>query len=571
MNPILYIGALAVFCSAALHTSAVLADYDRENHSKMRPVLPGTFSCPATRQLSKVTGHTDWTDAEVWAWNQICVGKTANFENWRPTQANQPFTCPPQPRAETAPPIVTSRFIQSVLAYEPLSSLVTQQGVQIECALFEETLDLSEHRTEHRLWLDRSRFLYGVKAINFRTLSELSFEGSYFHDSIVLDRSSIGGTLWLNNTAFVIRDDSTFCGSPDTSCAVQARAMRVGSDFSLTNSKLGGHLDAGGINVAADLNLRGGNYGVIYLNGAYIGGDVNTCADAHEFHCTKGAELEHLGLDGATISGSAVFNGSVFLGHGLGPDKDISLDLRAARIGNQLELQNVTLAKNLTAMSVEVEADALIRGNNDFQQVNFAGARFGGSLDLRGSRFRGPVELSNVQVQKTLIFHTPVSTYSAPRWEPTSSLSLQNANVDSLQDWGKDSNRYIYDALKGKLDLRNFSYRQFGLIDSTREDTLLIGDASRLTGEERVERWLALQRHYKKRSLPQPFEQLAWALERSGYVDEAREVRVASRDQTLGAEATEFFRRSSFGCSKVHYRIRLQYLASFDLACPVDS
>ena len=538
MKPISYSGALAVFCLALLHSTASFADNNRAKYPKIRPVLPGTVTCPETQRLSTLTGRTDWTDAEIWAWDQICVGKTASFKAWRPAQGSPPTVCPPPRHADSALPIVTSRFIQSVLAYEPPFVTSHSAGGPTRLRSIEETLDLSEHRTKHRLWLDRSRFLKGVEAINFRTLSELSFDGSHFHDSVVLDRSSIGGTLWINNASFFIPDNSTFCQSTPAPCAIQVLAARVGSDFSLTNSKFDGHLNAGGINVAADLHLRRGNYGVVYLNGAYIGGDINTCVDAYD--CAEGVELKHLGMDGATIGGSAILNGSVFRGGGFGTDKDVSLDLRAARIGNQLELQNVTLAKNLTGMSVEVEGDALIRGNNVFQNVNFVGARFSGSLDLRGSRFRGPVNLSNAQVRKTLIFHTPSSPYAPPHWQETSSLSLQNAEVNSLQDWGASDNRFIYDTLKGKLDLRNFSYKQFGLIDPARVDSSAIEVTERLTGEERVNRWLALQRHYGKRPLPQPFEQLAWALQRSGYVGEAREVRIASRDQTLQAEATGY-------------------------------
>ena len=501
--------------------------------TERQPTLPETASCPEGYGLIQLSDDSDWEESEIWAWEQICVGKIANFAKWK----HKPCTCPPENTTNSPAPVISSKFLKTILGYRPFVDLITQEGVLIECALFREQLNLSEIRTPHRLWLDLSQFNHGMEAINFRTDSELTFDRAHFSDSLILDRSRIGGTLWLVGSKFTIPASSQNCASTPRPCAIQTLNVEVGENFTLTGANVEGNINAGGMRITGDLILRGGSYGKVILNGAQIGGDVSMCKDPHS--CSKGSAVEHLSLEGASVRGSVLFNGSTFSGGGVGRNEGLSLDLTAASINNHLELQDVTIEQALKATGVRVDGNALVRGNNEFGAANFVGGRFGRSLDLRGSKFGGLLDLSNARVNNTLILHTPDSPYRAPVWNSgDAGLSLQNAEVGSLQDWGAAKERFIYGNLKERINLTNFVYGQFGLIGSSIVSNDSIRDLDRLTGEERVTSWLALQAGFAERALPQPFEQLANTLERTGYVDEARSVRVASRNQALRANET---------------------------------
>ena len=504
------------------------------------PLLPGTEKCPLEYGLLELSGDSKWHESEIWAWNQICVGNAADFSKW----PKEHRVCPPTNSDVGNAPIISSKFIKTLLGYQPFRNLVTQQGILIECALFPDTLTISDIRSPHRLWLDKSTFIGGVKARNLHLEGELSFDHSHFLKGLVLDRSRIRGALFLGNTRFDVpaplKADgpalSEFCESTPLPCAIQALNVTIEENLSLTGMQSSGYVNAGGISVGGDVNLRKGNYGPILLNGAKVGGDINTCADPNS--CSDGSTIKHLSLDGASVQGSVVLDGSMIEMGGPGIDHDVSVDLTATDIRNQLQMQNVQLAGVLKGEALNLSGNALLR-NGLFGEINFAGAQFGGSVDLRGATFEGLVNLSNSTTRGTLILATPDEDHKAPVWRGgKSALTLQNAQVGSLQDWGSGGERYIYDDLKGKLDLTGFFYRQLGLaVPSTlwRRD---VGDGGRLTGKERVERWLSFQRDYEERALPQPFEQLARALDESGYGDEGRYVRISSRDQSRTAAET---------------------------------
>jgi hypothetical protein len=248
-----------------------------------------------------------------------------------------------------------------------------------------------------------------------------------------------------------------------------------------------------------------------------------------------------LSLDGANVSGSVIFNGTTFYGAGPGKDVDVSVDLTKTTVGNQLEIQNSYIHNDLKSNRLSVEGDALFRRTHFRGQSIFVGSKFSANFDLRGAKIKKGFDLSNVNVRNSLILHIPGSKIPPVKWlSEGASLSLQNAVVTSLQDWGRNNNRYIYDDLEGRLNITNFGYRKFGLVDPRLAWTKQGVNSPVLSGKERVERWLAMQRDYGERALPQPFYQLASTFEENGYLGEARAVRIAARDHALAAYETPF-------------------------------
>lgn len=537
--------ALAIACIAAIMSSGMpLAGENVAQNAISHPALPDTPKCPPKHRLVSLSNRSDWKDSEIWAWDKICIGEIANMQDWLKDRGISNPQCPPMQDPSHPVPELRSRFIKTILAYKPFSSLVTHEGVLIECAFFPERLDVSEIRTDHRLWLDKSKFSQGMHAVGFRTSSELSFSGSHFSESLVLDRGVIDGTVWLDRVTFNVPqpDGSTVsltCGrATPAPCAVQIQGAAIGQDFSLTGSTLNGHLNAGGARIDGDLNLRSGTYRAVYLTGTNISGDLNTCIDP--YNCKDGSILDHVSLDGAVVDGSVVLNGAEIRAGGIGSDAAVSLDLRAAHIKTRLELINARLWHGFAGTGMRVNGNAFLRGINVAGTVTLVGASIGGSLDLRGTQFDHTVDFSNATIKNTLLLHAPGSPYAPPVWGEGASLSLLNTQVDSLQDWGSNEHRFIYGSLQGRLDLRNFTYKQFGLVDPSIVAVSEIRQTGGLTGRERVDHWLSLQRDYNTRAMPQQFDQLARTLERNGYLDEARVVRVESRNQTLSANDTDF-------------------------------
>ncbi|MQX59921.1 hypothetical protein [Sinorhizobium meliloti] len=495
------------------------------------PLLPATEVCPRDHQLTQLTGDRSWLPSEIWAWERLCVGSVADFAS----ASNRPASCPPQaPDGQHSR--ITNRFLQAVLNFHPLVIVTPLQGVQIKCAYFGERIDISETHTDHPLYIEESTFSEGLEAINFRSSTDLSFDGSLFLGSLIMDRARVEGTVYINNTRFDLRSvTQRTCHSTAAPCAIQAIGAAVGKDLSLTNAISDGNVNVGGVNVGGDFKLFGGRFGKIDAMGSRIGGDIHTCGDISG--CRDVTTLEYLSVAGSQISGSILLNSTSFTGGGYEGTKDISLNMTKTSVGNELQLRYASLNMGLGGNALNVGGDTRTRDAR-FGNVTLVGSCFQGSLDFSGSTFDGALNLSNGKVRNSLIFQYPTADGIPANWTGSDgALVLTNATVGSLQDWGgAKENRYIYKDLKGRLNINNFSYGQFGLIDpsvaSSQQDILP------LNATERIEQWLAMQKGYESSPQPQPFNQLAKTFANLGLIDDARTVEIASRNQMLTASQT---------------------------------
>jgi hypothetical protein len=225
---------------------------------------------------------------------------------------------------------------------------------------------------------------------------------------------------------------------------------------------------ADGIRVAADMFLDNGfvSNGEVRLLGAVIGGDL-TCLGG-VFRNEKGTALN---ADCVQVSGNVFFRDG-FTAYG-------EVRLLGGVVGGSLDCRN---GRFLHTGKFSMNANRLAVSGN----VLLEGMSVGGRIDFGGGSFQKRLALKNNS------------------WGRDGVLSLGGASAGELSDnaagWPE----------KGNLHINGFVYASFN-------------DASSKDLKERFE-WLNLQPDDDYR--PQPYEQLAEVLERSGYEDRARNVRI---------------------------------------------
>jgi hypothetical protein len=190
----------------------------------------------------------------------------------------------------------------------------------------------------------------------------------------------------------------------------------------------------------------------------------------------------------------------------------------------------------IQADNLEVVGSVLLRDKSSFQDVLMPGAKIGGMLQLRDSDFQGHLNLTAVRIAEELHLsspraqngrHTNNGNYPPPRWGKDARFTLRNAKISNLND-----TRDSWEITEGNLDLSGFYYDGFGGLRTTKDG------AMEYRSLEWMEGWLAKQSGYQTRYQPQPFEQLATVLRKSGYPGKADQILILARDHQLKSPST---------------------------------
>jgi hypothetical protein len=176
-----------------------------------------------------------WRSSELWAWRMICAGATADFaknaEAWKGDPAK-----PPSPDAaewNNRGRTIRSTFLETVLQ-APVSDAIPRTGLRIIRAYFPGRVLLSDLQVDRVVWLDHSLFTEGLWLNRSEFLKLLSIDGSIFSDNVlanlaafrlihandavfqdlVIAESSALGTLSLEKSRIkgVLRIDRTSIG-----------------------------------------------------------------------------------------------------------------------------------------------------------------------------------------------------------------------------------------------------------------------------------------------------------------------------------------------------------------------
>ena len=103
----------------------------------------------------EMTEENSWTPQEKWVWEQVCVGKIADFNK---AEGYGGELDPKKPEGWPSNRILRPEFLETILLHEPYSGALTRKGVRIVGARFTEALDLSNAALDHQLRLGYCRF-----------------------------------------------------------------------------------------------------------------------------------------------------------------------------------------------------------------------------------------------------------------------------------------------------------------------------------------------------------------------------------------------------------------------------
>ncbi len=228
-----------------------------------------------TGPSGEVSAPDHWSEAETWAWAEIRAGRPANFnarfgrldpkssEGWDDTRK------------------LGQAFLETILLDDPYRGAIPRQGVRILGAWFPETIDLTNARVAHELWLHHSRFEASVQLTDMKALGVLSLDGSRFGGKLNMERLQADSGLFM-------RDGAKFA-------EVVLRSAKIGDLLSMRGSRFGGTLHMDSLRVDGSLFMR---------DGAVFEKEVQLIfATIKSGFNLSGAKLAGLDLTGTRIAG----------------------------------------------------------------------------------------------------------------------------------------------------------------------------------------------------------------------------------------------------------------------------
>jgi uncharacterized protein YjbI with pentapeptide repeats len=468
----------------------------------------------------------EWTDLECWAWREIGAGRAADINQRLGRTAD-----PNDPADWSADRRLSAAFLQTIALHEPFKQALPRHGIEIIGAWFDQPLDLRDGRVKGVLWLHQCRFEQKVGFNGLRSESVISLQGSVFEDDIDMRSLEVEGGLYMRNGARfkgvnlygarigrnintsrasfagrlilnAIRISGNFIGVESCYQAdVGFKGASVEGMMDLRRSRFSGRLDMWWLKSGQDLLLGGmageetseirSSYFLLDCRNARIGGQLNL----------NNVDIaEDLNLSSITIVNEALLGrGSHFA----------NINLRLAKIGQHLSFATASIAGRINLTAAEVGRDVSLWRANAPDRVDLVFARIGGSLDLCGGSF-GHFDLTGTVMSNELRLS---NDRGQVRWAPDSELILRNARADAIHD--------TPDAWPDCLELDGFVYNRFGGLDAKADHDL------RNRRSSWFETWLAKDVPHT----PQPYRQCAKVLIEMGHPEIADDVLYAGRER----------------------------------------
>jgi uncharacterized protein YjbI with pentapeptide repeats len=487
-----------------------------------------------------------WSSQEKWVWKRICEGEIADFNTAR---AYGGSLDPKKLEGWSAKRALRSQFLQTILLFEPFRSALPQSGVRIVGAWFQEPMDLYNATLAHPVALVGCRFERSVYFDLLKIPNYLILNASKFNALLSMTGLKVAGVLEMKTGEFVDVD----LGSAHIEHHLYMNDSNFTKSLNLNAAHISGTLNMEQTTVAtADLSSAKIDDQIImvkskfkeplWMSGLQVGGSI----------FMEDASFTDVDLHRATIDQVLSFNKSKLSG---------KLILESLRLGGDLHMSNATITQvNLRAARID---DGIWMNDSEFKEIDLTSAKVGGDLVLSNSRLLQQLIMENVRVGNTLslrglqvkqgslpiqivfaevasslfiedgmlgsldlsgtkirgVFFLGWEDHTSLKWHSDSKLTLRNTEVGAIQD--------LANIWPDKLELTGFTYAHLGGIDTAGTDD----PANRETNW--YINWLERQVSYS----PQPYEQLASVLRKSGLSDKAEEVLYTGRNRELG-EAT---------------------------------
>jgi hypothetical protein len=479
-----WFGVVAVVMAGALLASGGRAAAER--------TLPGG-------ECRVVLPDGGWSVAETWAWGEICAGRSADMRR----HSTDGQTCNPAKITGTVPAgrVLSARFLRLVLTRADLVAALERPEVKVQCAQIGGALDLQQDHVVPDFGLFSSHLPGGLNMLGARFDRSVYLNGSALDQELRADRVRVAGGLFLRGGATVKGD-------------VRLLDAQIGGDLDAIGSTFEGAFRADRAQIDGEVFLRDKATvkGDVRLLGARVGGSLSATGSTFEgAFRADGAQIDR-GLflrDKATVKGD--------------------VRLLGARVGGDLDATGSTFEGAFRADGAQIDGEVFLRGGARFAgAVNLIRARIGGNLQLGASRFDGPIALDGASIDGAILLSS--ANIGRPAWGEKAELRWRNASAGALQA--------ELSALKradGKWlphDLVGFRYdRLGGLAAADGGDNLAQASAAELIAwiERRTAPHWPRPTHDQTYA-PQPYMQLADALDRAGATHEARALRYGARE-----------------------------------------
>ena len=507
-------GAFLIFCFLLWSPNTVEAE---------NGAIPGQSRCP----LALPQPVEQWTPQERWAWERICLGYWANMSMSNVTDPHSEdrdgLPCRPSDFRESSDSkkfdleavghrVLSSKFLELVVAHKPWSSSPRRPQVRIKCAIVPEELDLQNFEVSPEFYLDDSWLGSGVNLFGSTFDRVLSFEGSTVIGHLNAQGLKVGGGLWLSSGNFeavsfsaaningnINADNARFKGILNAEQiriknsvllrdvqeleGANFRLARIGGNLETTSSSITKTFDARRAIIGASAIFSGeGVFADIWLHGATVGGGIAMGG---------GSQFTEVVLRGTKVDGNVEAEGSTFAQtfnadrldvrgnlHLRGGSRFSGVNLLEARIGGNIDALGSTFSGRFDADGAEVSGSVLLRDGGSFEDLDFLAARIEKHLQLPGSEFSGELNLTGAQVGVLVLDGAGVPAllergHIDPLWNDGAKLTLRDTRVGVLQapvrSW-RSNERWV------QADLSGFQYDRVGSVGSESSGTLL--DAS---------------------------------------------------------------------------------------------
>ena len=238
------------------------------------------------------TGDRAWTPCEKWVWSCIVRGLEANLyekqcfdprstknREARLGRQYEPFV---NPDKHAAANLLSDHFLRTILwRHEEYAKKIPPPGVRIYGAYFDDPVNLENVSTSVNLVIDGSVFKRGVRLTNFTSPYNISFDGSNIRGPLLMLRTKIGGSLFLQKGVYDTVDlrDARIGSSIDAARSVftddfRMDRARVEGKVNLVKSRLT-VLNAWDTSIGGSLELRLADVRLrVDMTGATVNGDV---------------------------------------------------------------------------------------------------------------------------------------------------------------------------------------------------------------------------------------------------------------------------------------------------------
>jgi uncharacterized protein YjbI with pentapeptide repeats len=379
----------------------------------------------------------EWSDTEKWAWGKICSGNIADF-NKRYQDYNLITYKPDGWYDENKDRFLSGAFLKTILTEERFRRATPFMGVCIIGACFKEEIDLRHIRLQRQLCLLYCRFESALSLTNIYIDGWLSFEGSWFGESVDLSGSILDSYVnfrHVNAARNINLMAIKIHGSLDLSSGffddiVEMTATEIEGRLDLSCARFNGKLNMNAIRIGQSLiMLKYPSFKEVDLQVAKIGGDIamSGCSFdgplkmygiiiSQRFNIIEKANFKEISLTNAKIDSSLILSNCSFTGkmkmNGISVGRNLlmrkidaveNVDFGTAKISANFEISGSSFNEKLNLNGVDIGQHLLMRGIKAVKEVDMGVVKINGYLNVSGSNFCGKLNLHGINVGQSLL------------------------------------------------------------------------------------------------------------------------------------------------------------------------